>query len=311
MNGTVAVTDPRWYGQLRSEEAAEVNFWKPSARQRFIADPFSPFFFKLPKPHFAICGFGFFVQYTRLPIWLAWDTFERYNGCESLAELEERIREIRVRFGYEPGDRDSEIGCIQIVDPVFFPENLWIAQPSDWPRTGQRPKKYDLEVGEGRRVWEECLDNAQQLSPPRVLHFGLETGEEERYGTPLVIRPRLGQRTFKIAVTEAYERACAITGEHSLPVLDAAHIRPYAEGGEHRTSNGLLLRADLHRLFDRGYLTVTPELEIRVSSKLRDEYKNGHTYYPLEEGRLKVPKDPAARPEAALLEWHSKTKFAA
>jgi putative restriction endonuclease len=134
---------------------------------------------------------------------------------------------------------------------------------------------------------------------------------EQRYGTPLIIRPRLGQRTFKIAVTEAYERACAITGEHSLPVLDAAHIRPYADGGEHRTSNGLLLRADLHRLFDRGYLTVTPDLQIKVSTKLRDEYKNGHTYYPLDEIRLTVPRDPAARPDAALLEWHSTNKFAA
>jgi putative restriction endonuclease len=114
MKGTVAVTDPLWYLQLRDSVAAEVNFWKPSARQRFIADHFSPFFFKLPKPHFAICGFGFFAQYSPLPIWLAWDAFGASNGCESLAELEARIQEHRVRFGYEPGDRDSEIGCIQI-----------------------------------------------------------------------------------------------------------------------------------------------------------------------------------------------------
>src|SRR5690606_19885527 len=216
MNGTVAVTDPRWYERLRDAAAPEVNFWKPSARQPFIADRFSPFFFKLPKPHYAICGFGFFAQYTPLPIWLAWDAFGRFNGCDSLAELEARITEIRTRFGYETGDRDSEIGCIQIVDPVFFPEGKWVSQPSDWPRTGQRPKKYDLEVGEGRRIWEECLQVAQELSPPRVLHFGLESGGAPRYGTPLLVRPRLGQGTFRIAVTEAYQRACAITGEHSL-----------------------------------------------------------------------------------------------
>jgi putative restriction endonuclease len=75
------------------------------------------------------------------------------------------------------------------------------------------------------------------------------------------VRPRLGQGTFRIATIQAYERACAVTGEHSLPALEAAHIRPFAEGGTHDVSNGLLLRADLHRLFDRGYVTVTPKLE--------------------------------------------------
>lgn len=311
MYGTVAVTDPRWYEQLRDSGAPEVNFWKPSARQRFIAEPFSQFFFKLPKPHYAICGFGFYVQYNPLPIWLAWDAFGRFNGCDSLAELQGRIQEIRVRFGYEPGDRDSEIGCIQIVDPVFFPEDLWIPQPADWPVHGQRPKKYDLESGEGRRIWLECLDVAQRLSPPRVLHYALEVDGEVRFGTPMLMRPRLGQGTFRIAVTEAYERACAVTGEHSLPVLDAAHIRPYAEGGDHRTSNGLLLRADLHRLFDKGYLTITPDLHVKVSSKLRDEYKNGHTYYPLEGGRLRLPSNKSAHPDRELLEWHSTQHFAA
>jgi putative restriction endonuclease len=311
MNGTVAVTDPRWYEQLRASAAPEVNFWKPSARQRFVAEPFSPFFFKLPKPHYAICGFGFFAQYTPLPIWLAWEAFGAFNGCASLGELQTRIQEIRIRFGYEPGDRDSEIGCIQIVDPVFFPEHHWIPQPADWPLHGQRPKKYNLESGEGRRLWVECLDAAQRLAPPRVLHYAVESGGEPRFGSPLLVRPRLGQGTFRVAVTEAYERACAITGEHSLPVLDAAHILPYSEGGEHRTSNGLLLRADLHRLFEKGYLTVTPELQVRVSSKLRDEYKNGRTYYPLEGCSLRLPQEKAAHPDRELLAWHSTALFAA
>jgi putative restriction endonuclease len=311
MTGTVAVTDPRWYAKLRDTSALEVNFWKPSARQRFIAETFSPFFFKLPKPYYAICGFGFFAQYTPLPIWLAWDAFGSFNGCDSLAELESRIVEIRSRFGYEAGDRDSEIGCIQIVNPVFFPETKWVPQPADWPRTGQRPKKYDLEKGEGRRIWEECLAAAQQIDPPQVLHFALETGEEPRYGRPHLVRPRLGQGTFKIAVTEAYGRACAVSGEHSLPVLDAAHIRPYSDGGEHRTSNGLLLRADLHRLFDKGYLTVTPDLRVKVSSKLRDEYRNGHTYYPFENKLIRLPRDPRSHPDKSMLDWHSRHKFAA
>jgi putative restriction endonuclease len=80
--------------------------------------------------------------------------------------------------------------------------------------------------------------------------------ETPRYGKPLLVWPRIGQGVFRIAVTDAYGRACAVTGEHSLPALEAAHIRPYAAEGLHDVANGLLLRSDLHRLFDKGYVTV-------------------------------------------------------
>jgi putative restriction endonuclease len=83
----------------------------------------------------------------------------------------------------------------------------------------------------------------------------------ERYGTPQLVAPRLGQGAFRVAVIEAYGRACAVTGEHSLPALDAAHIRSYDQEGPHEVRNGILLRADLHRLFDKGYLTVTPNAD--------------------------------------------------
>lgn len=309
MNGTVAITDPRWYYELRESKFDEVNFWKPSARQAFRAPDFSPFFFKLPKPDYAICGFGFFAQYTPLPIWLAWDTFGPANGCPSLVELESRIREHRERFQYEPDDRDSQIGCIQIVNPVFFPEERWVQQPRDWPLHGQRPKAYDLDTGEGQRIWNECLGLAGELSPPRVL--ARMKDDADRYGEPVLVRPRLGQRTFQIAVTEAYGRACALTGEHSLPALEAAHIKPFSLGGPHALSNGLLLRADLHRLFDKGYLTVTPELTVKVSPKLRDEYQNGHTYYPYAGRPLRRPVIPNAMPDPDLLAWHNSVVFAA
>src|SRR6058998_2366472 len=81
--------------------------------------------------------------------------------------------------------------------------------------------------------------------------------------------------------TEAYNRACAVTQEHSLPALEAAHIRPFAKEGPHEVRNGLLLRADLHRLFEQGYLTVTPEYTLDVSDRLQHDYHNGKSYYPL------------------------------
>ncbi len=73
---------------------------------------------------------------------------------------------------------------------------------------------------------------------------------------------------------DAHDRRCAVTKEKALPVLQAAHIRPVSEGGRHLVPNGLLLRSDVHALFDRGYVTITPEYEFRASLRLKDEFDN-------------------------------------
>ena len=105
--------------------------------------------------------------------------------------------------------------------------------------------------------------------------------DSPRYGTPQLIQPRLGQGIFRVAVMDAYSRACAVTQEHSLPALEASHIQPYAKDGPHDVRNGVLLRADLHRLFDQGYVTITPEHRLEVSPRLKEDYQNGRSYYPL------------------------------
>jgi putative restriction endonuclease len=69
------------------------------------------------------------------------------------------------------------------------------------------------------------------------------------------------------------------------------------------------MRADLHRLFDRGYVTVTPALELEVGNRLREDYDNGHSYYPLQGRRLVVPKAAAQRPDREFLAWHNEHVF--
>ena len=101
-----------------------------------------------------------------------------------------------------------------------------------------------------------------------------------------------------------------MTGERSLPALEAAHIRPYSEQGPHRVSNGLLLRADLHRLFDAGYITVTPDLHIDVSKQLREEFENGRDYYAMS-GRplIVLPHQVTDKPGREFIEWHNEKRF--
>lgn len=311
MIGTVAVTDEGWYEHLHARpDLTEVNFWRPSARRGFRAPEFSPFLFKLRSPHNAICGFAFFARYSALPIWLAWETFGEANGVASRSMMEIRLAAIRERIRYSGGGLAEYIGCTLLVEPVFFPREAWIPQPADWKARTQTDRKYDLSIGEGRRVWEECLAVAREFRIPAV-EMGMSGEGQTRYGTPMLVRPRLGQQTFRIAVTDAYDRACAVSGEHSLPALDAGHIMPYNAGGPHAISNGLLLRADLHRLFDNGYVTVDEDLRLVVSERLRTEYQNGRTYYPFHGKQLRLPGLPHDRPDPDLLRWHREHVFAA
>ena len=129
------------------------------------------------------------------------------------------------------------------------------------------------------------------------------------FGNPTLIRPRLGQGAFRLIVADAYEKRCAITGEKTLPVLEAAHIKPVSNGGEHRIDNGLLLRSDLHKLFDLGYATITPSGEFRVSAKLKETWMNGKVYYDLDRSTIRVPSRGDYQPAHSFLEWHNDVVF--
>ena len=200
-----------------------------------------------------------------------------------------------------------QIGCIVVVNATFFSRDEWIPQPRDWAESNLRHTVYDLDVGEGARVWAECL--ARVSNRELRVAEAEAAGESQRYGSPVLIRPRLGQGAFRVSVTEAYKRACAVTQEHSLPALEAAHIRPFAKEGPHEVRNGLLLRADLHRLFEQGYLTVTPNYTLEVSDRLRHDYQNGRSYYPLRGTRISVPVLETERPTDDLLAWHNQNVF--
>ena len=92
--------------------------------------------------------------------------------------------------------------------------------------------------------------------------------------------------------------------------MEAAHIKRYSDGGKHELSNGLLLRSDLHKLFDQGYLTVAPnDHRIVVSSRIREEFENGRDYYQLHGRKIGVPNDPTLIPAKQNLLFHSEKVF--
>jgi putative restriction endonuclease len=306
MHGYVAVTDPGWYERLsRTPGPKDANFWRPSARPFARLEIGTPFLFKLKAPHNAVAGFGYFAGFTILPDWLAWETFGDANGVDSLAALRARLTTIQegARIQADPTGR---IGCCLIAEARFFPNGDWVPTPSDWSPRTQTGAGYDLSQGEGLRVWAECQERLATRSPGGVLTV---KDTVARYGAPTIHMPRLGQGIFRVKVLDAYGRACAVTSEHSLPVLEAAHIKPYADGGEHAISNGLSLRFDLHRLFDRGYVTIDEEQQFVVGRRLKDDFENGRSYYSLHGHRLALPGDAAMRPSSTALAWHREALF--
>ena len=226
--------------------------------------------------------------------------------------MRDRISGIRARIDYRAASPSNQIGCILLAQPTFFPQDAWVQGPRDWPPTNLRPNRYDLIVGEGLRIWEEC--RAQAATVGVIASTGrLPWVREEapRYGAPQLVQPRLGQGIFRVAVMDAYSRACAVTHEHSLPAQEASHLQPYAKNGPHEVCNGVLLRADLHRLFDQGYVTVTPEYRVEVSPRLKLDYDNGHSYYPLHGSRVSLPNAPEDAPGPDYLRWHNEQVYRA
>lgn len=134
----------------------------------------------------------------------------------------------------------------------------------------------------------------------------LEEPISPQYRNSILTKVRIGQGAFRVLITDAYSRKCSITGERTLPVLEAAHIKPYSEAGPNFISNGILLRSDMHTLFDSGYLTITTDFNIEISSRIREEFQNGKEYYQYHgKSLLVLPKNNIDLPDKKFIDWHN------
>lgn len=306
----LGVTDNNWYNFLSHTKRDDLNFWQPGGNTTFrVLAPGEPFLFKLRSPVNAIGGIGFFSSHSFLPISIAWDAFGKGNGCNSIQELQNMILPLRRDKSY----LNPTIGCIVLTNPIFFEKSEWIAPPEDWSHNIVQGKSYSTDTEIGRAFW---------IKVDRLLQKYLYQVDDEKksqliledpgamYGQSILTKVRLGQGAFRILVTDAYNRKCAISGEKTLPVLEAAHIKPFAESGPNFISNALLLRSDLHKLFDTGYLTVTADLKVEVSKRIKEEFQNGREYYKFHGNNLiNLPGRINDNPEKLFIDWHNENIF--
>ena len=299
----VGVTHKPWFDLLSGRSPGEVNFWQPSGSGEFKAlRPGALFLFKLKAPWNAIAGGGVFEHASLAPLSLAWDAFGAANGNASLADMRATIAKLR-RARPLADREDPTIGCRILTQPFFWPQERWMRAPASFSSNTVVGRGYSTEEAEGLALWRAVQERlAITPAAPQVA-----TGD--KFGAPCLMRRRLGQGAFRLSVTDGYGRRCAVSGERTLPILDAAHIRSHASGGEHEMSNGILLRTDVHKLFDRGYVTFTNDLRFAVSERLKADFDNGVHYYAMQGHQLASPRAGFDPPSREALRWHRNNAY--
>jgi putative restriction endonuclease len=306
----VGVTDGEWYRFLADRPTLnEVNFWRPAGAREFRAlTPGEPFFFKTHHPHNRVVGGGFYSGFAPLSVSEAWELFGEANGAAGLAQIRARIGHYRRRP--IAADEDPVIGCVFVRDTRFFSVDDLADPPPDFASNIVQGKGYDLaqytRSGYFADLFVRLLGTSVEFDLAAPWHRAGPV-----YGDPRLAPQRLGQNAFRAVVLGAYNRRCAITGSKIRPVLQAAHIRPLPDGGEHRLDNGLLLRSDVHTLFDNGYLGIDPRHRLLVSPRLRDEFGNGEQFYTNAGRQISLPERRGDRPGSEFLEWHTEEVFKA
>ena len=182
----------------------------------------------------------------------------------------------------------------------FFDEDEWIPIPRDWASNIVRGRTYDTASDTGDALWQAVEDRL-------VTRQRAAAVEEPRFGEAYLEK----SPAWAGGISHARDRRLSPAmrsdrGSAAFRLSKTAHIRAHAAEGPNRTRNGLLLRADIHRLFDDGYVTVDPDLRFVVSPRLHEEFENGRVYYALD-GRLltNVPDRLPDRPGREFLEWHN------
>lgn len=301
---TVGVTDFDWYSFLRGIKPLEVNFWQPSNKDIHTLEQGELFLFRLKKKFGGkIAGGAEFMSSDSMAIDLAWVYWEQANGSPNKQEFMEVLRKYRSKRGKKTTG-SSEIGCRCLVRPFFLREEDWFEVPG-WSENITTYKNYrtDEEIG---AFLQQQVESLLRRNSKLYLPEGIKLDE---FGTPRLIMDRLGQGAFRNEILKNYRYRCAITGERTVPVLEAAHIRPYSEHQDHSLNNGLLLKSDIHRLYDLGLVSITPDRKFHVSPRIKEEWKNGRHYYELQREKINVPDDEYYHPNPEYLQEHYDKRF--
>lgn len=144
-------------------------------------------------------------------------------------------------------------------------------------------------VAEREFVLEVFRSSGASLSPAVAVSTPVKNYDDEKSLT--LRKTRNGQNYFKTCLLEAYQGRCAVTGCDVVEVLEAAHIKPHAQETDYNLGNGILLRADIHKLFDAKKISIGMNYQISIDASLE-----GTMYADLQGRYIQLPKNKNAYP---------------
>lgn len=299
MTAVYASTSPRWFSALSelTPRPSRVAFWRPTYKVPTDIEVGEPWFFKewgAPR----MLGFGRFLGHEGMTLSGLWERYGQATGAASADALLEEIasaRKGKVTSG------DTEIGNVILSEFTPFPQPI--------PFTGLELPRLNgafQYVPAGNPI----LRFAKPPTAALEFDFAAAAAEVERGGgfdptsitdarrkvLASIVR-RQGQTKFRNELMEAYEGRCAISNCAIPELLEAAHIHPYKGAETNDVRNGILLRTDLHTLFDLGLLAIdTGSWAVLISPRLL-----GSNYEQFSRRKLRRPRDEAQHPSVEAL----------
>lgn len=289
---TISNTDETWFEYLKLNELNSfVNFWTPTPWNVKTVKKGSRFYFMLKSPIRKIGGFGEFYEYKNLSVEKAWIEFGYRNGKnnkeEFISSIQKYIDKNSTKFGGKEIDvLTYEIGCIVLNNCEYWDKDKYIDLADSNINFPTTIVKY------------KCFDEYDYLkiSSSETLEFQI-VNEERQNLNKVLVNSRKGQGTFKGKVLRAYDNKCCVTGETIPELLEAAHIQEYRSQSSNHIRNGLLLRVDIHRLYDNGLIYIDKDYIIHVSHKITDT-----PYYQFNGKMISLPIDSYDYPSKEALE---------
>ena len=262
-----------------------------------------PVFFEIERDgKKLICGGGFYQRTREITPLQCWQMLGVNNGAE---DKEEFIQMVTAR-GWSQG---RKLLSHQISGTFVFSSRQCYEL---MPELGIKPLDLgeltyvDTNTPEGRFLWRFIMhERSFQLQEGTsdglwqgIYHLAEEKQSRDYYAM------------FAAKMLKAYDFKCTVTGEPTVDALEVAHIRTFYDERFFKPDNGLVLRADLAKLFDKGYITVEYRGEnafLKVSKTLK--LSGGDEYLHYDGVKLNLPKAQSERPSREYLSWHRQNRF--
>lgn len=261
----ISPTDLDWFNFLRTEGLnSEINFWTPTPWNVSRLAKGDKLYFILKSPIRKVGGYGQFVEYKNMSVNDAWNKFGFKNGCASKQELINRLDSYKASNNSdERSVTETEIGCIVLNNAMFLDDDKFI-DIEDY--------KIDFSRFIVKIKYFNEADPLETLTNLPSRGFELLPTTLEKLKKSRLVTERKGQGNFRAIITRAYGNKCCITNESTPELVEAAHIQPYIDENSNHVKNGLLLRVDLHKLYDNGLLYIDDSFVIHISPEVKSEY---------------------------------------